>query len=185
MAFYYFILAFMLFANDSTKVETASESELQRKKKEKVLFHQKRCIEIQNEKKIKKEERENALKIMSRHRMNCNQYKYTYHYKDYEKFDEYVNNLENSKELFDARNQEHNNVRSFTKEQLNRKWKMVGLMLCSRDCQHNINCDECGGDGLCKNCLTDDNDHHNGMCHNWFINGYTTTELKPYNFLKD
>ena len=176
MELYYIICVLMLSASQEASHKTEKEK--------RIIWAKNKCEKIQKEKNEKKKEREEATTIRRRHQKRCITIR-EYNPRDTSKFYEYVRNIEITRELFDAMNKEHNRIRCFNKEQLNRKWKMVGTMTCYRDCQHNINCDECGGDGFSTCCLNDGEENHNGMCLNWFISGYTSYKMPEYDFARD
>ena len=77
-------------------------------------------------------------------------------------------------------NFKENNLKflKLSEEQLKNKYDKVGTIIC--DCQHNIDCKKCGGDGHCLNCISYGEDHHKHMCANWLQRNYHNTESFIY-----
>lgn len=57
-----------------------------------------------------------------------------------------------------------------TDEQIKEKYDKVGITYC--DCQHNIDCSKCEGNGHCLNCISYGGNHHKHMCINWTLLDY-------------
>ena len=57
-----------------------------------------------------------------------------------------------------------------SKKQLIDKWENIGKIEC--DCNHNIKCKKCLGDGKCIYCIKYQFKHPKNMCLNW-QKGYT------------
>lgn len=88
-----------------------------------------------------------------------------------EEKDDYIEKIPYTREHFQYKIDIMNKNYTFTDEEVDKKWKNLGCH-CSRECQHNILCPECGGDSYCRNCYHDGIEKHNCMCINWILNGY-------------
>ena len=59
----------------------------------------------------------------------------------------------------------NNKFINLSENELIDKYNKVGTILC--DCNHNINCRKCLGDGKCQYCISYKSNNYMNMCSNW------------------